>query len=328
MNSNIKKTTSYKSDLAFLSTMTFVSGFACLLFGYLLLPLAAGFYAALLTTEKKETRVLSYIIPLLNLVINIFLNGFYSLEAISYVIVGAILFVGFDKRKSKAATVSFATLTLFFLMILSLVLFAFDKVGTFKDFAIGDYFIDLYESGKTKFVEVATSFTSVDDEGVTFHQINAGDAVDIYNSAVFYLIPLTAIFAFALVGFSAKIQISRIRKTEKNDESLLHWRFVTPPFLAYSYLVITIFASLNSQGIIGISLLFVSLILMAVYFYIGVTFLYEFISLKKSRGFAIIAIILSILIFASYAPQIISFIGIFVNNRIYKNLNSSDIDVL
>ena len=82
--------------------MTLLFGFACLLCGYLLLPLAAGFYAALLSTEKKGTRVLSYLVPLFLLVINIFLNGFYSLEAVSYVVVGAILFVGFDKRKSKA----------------------------------------------------------------------------------------------------------------------------------------------------------------------------------------------------------------------------------
>ncbi len=328
MNSSTEKTASYKSNLAFLSAMTFIFGFACLLCGYLALPVAAGFYAALLTIEKKDARVLSYLIPLLLLVINIFLNGFCSLEAVSYVVIGAILFVGYDRRKSKAATVSIATLVLVFLMLLSLVLFAFDKVGTFKNFAINEYFIDLYESGKTKFVEVATSLKSVDAEGVTFHNINAGDAVDIYNSAVFYHIPLIAIFAFVLVGIASKIQFSRIRKDENHKERILSWRFITTPFIAYSYLVITILTSLNSQGIIGVSLLFVSLILMAVYFYIGVTFIFKFLSLKKSRGFAILIIILSIGIFFSYALQLISFIGIFVNNRVYKNINSSDVDVL
>lgn len=309
--------------------MTLLFGFACLLCGYLLLPLAAGFYAALLSTEKKGTRVLSYLVPLFLLVINIFLNGFYSLEAVSYVVVGAILFVGFDKRKSKAFTTVLATLALVFLMLLSLVLFAFDRVGTFKDFAINKYFIDLYESGKTKFVELATSFKSVDAEGFTFHNINAGDAVDIYNSAVFYLVPLVVIFAFALVGLSAKIQSSRLTSNrEGGDDSFPLWRFITTPFIAYSYLAISVLASLNSQGIVGVSLLFVSLILMAVYFYIGAKFLYEFLSLKKSRSFALIVIVIAIALFASYALQIISFIGIFVNNRIYKSLHSSEEDAL
>jgi len=48
MNFEDRKQYSYKSELAILSVLTLIFGFSCLFFGYLILPVAAGFYAALL----------------------------------------------------------------------------------------------------------------------------------------------------------------------------------------------------------------------------------------------------------------------------------------
>ena len=223
--------------------------------------------------------------------------------------------------------VFFATLALVFLMLLSFVLFAFDKVGTFKNFAVNGYFLDLYESGKIMFVENLTSFTSVDADGSTFYNFNAGEAVDLYNTLIIALIPIIAIASFLLVGISSKILSSCIRKTKADDERLEKWRFITSPFLAYSYLALAILSSFSSEGVVGVSLLFVASILFAVYFYIGVSFLYELISLKKSKSFALLVIILAVVAFSQFAPQIISYIGIFVNNRMYKIKTSSNADV-
>lgn len=325
MNFQTKAHCSYKSEIAFLSSMTLIFGFCCLFFGYLILPIAAGFYAALLSVEKKESRVLSYIIPLIPLVVNIFINGFCSLEAIGYVLIGAIIFVGFDRKKSKSATAFLATLTLFLIMIISLLLFAFDNLGTFKLSALTEFYVKLYDSYKEKFISFLTSYTTVDDKGFVFYNFNAAEAVDMYNSFVFSLLPLSIIFAFLAVGVATKLLDSRVRRYNYDDERLIDWRFVTSPFIAYSYIVITAFASLSSTGIVGVSLSFVSSILMAVYFYIGVCVIFAFISSKRGNRFAVLTIFLIIAVFYSFAPQIISFIGVFVNNVMYKKSREADI---
>ena len=328
MNFDDRKHYSYKSELAILSVLTLIFGFCCLLFGYLMLPVAAGFYAALLSYEKKESRVLSYVIPLVPLVVNVFVNGFYSLEAISYIIIGAIIYKGFSNKKDKAAIVFIATTVLILLMGISLALFAFDRMGTLRISALADFYIDLYESGKTKFISFLTSFTSIDNNGFTFHNFNASEAVDMYNSLVFSLIPLSVIFALILVALSAKLFVSRsLKYNSEDDVQLIGWKFVTSPFIAYSYIVITAFASLSSQGIVGVSLSFVSSILMAVYFYIGICAMYSFISLRKGQGFAFMVIALTLIVFSSFAPQIISFAGVFVNNALYKVLNAEKNDI-
>lgn len=326
MDFEIKTHSSYKSELIFLIAMTQIFGFCCLIFGYLALPFAAGFYAALLSVEKKENRIFSYISPLIPLVANVFINGFYSLEAITYVAVGAIIFYGYDRRKNKAVISFLASATIIAFVVLSMVFLAFDKLGTLKGTAPLDFYYEFYEVGKVEFVEFLTSFTSVDSENVIFYTFNASDAVDMYNSIVIFCIPLFAILSFIAVGISSKILSSIMRKYNIEDKRLVNWNFITTPFLAYSYLVITALSSISSQGIVGVSLSFVGSILMAVYFYIGISATYTFICSKKGARFAIISILAAIVIFSSFVPQLISFIGVFVNNTLYKSKNSTDAD--
>ena len=327
MNFEYRRQSSYRSELALLSVFTLIFGFCCLLFGYLMLPVAAGFYAALLFYEKKESRVLSYVIPLFILVVNVFINGFYSLEAVAYVTIGAIVYLGFVKKKNKASTVFIATSVLVLLMLISLVFLAFDHLGTFKFSAVFDFCSDFYESGKIKFIEFLTAFTDVDENGVLFNKFNSSEAVDLYNSLIFLAIPFFVIFALILVGLSIKILTSRVMRYDYLDSGVLEWRFITSPFLAYSYIVIMVFSTLSSQGVVGLSLSFVSSIFMAVYFYIGICSLYTFICAKKGRGFSLISIAVLLFVFYSFAFQIISVLGVFVNNAFYKLKNKNNTDI-
>jgi len=327
MNFQEKTRISYKSELTLLSVLTLLFGFCCLFFGYLTLPLAAGFYAALLLLEKKENRFFSFVIPLIPLVVNVFINGFYSLEAIGYVAIGAVIFAGFERKKNKAATVFMATALLLVMMIFSLALLAIDQLGTLKIAELSDFYTDLYESGKTKIIGILTSFTSVDEEGFVFYNINPSDAVDMYNAFVLSLIPVTIIFALILVGITARIFASRTKRYDDQYEEINNWRFITSPFLAYAYIAILALASLSSAGIVGVSLTFVSTILMSVYFYIGICVVFAFVSSKKGNVFAFFVIFAALVVFNSFAPQIISFIGVYVNNTVYKNQNASDINV-
>lgn len=323
----VSNSSAYKSELIFLIAMTLIFGFCCLIFGYLALPIAAGFYASLLSTEKKENRIFSYIAPLVPLVANVFINGFYSFEAIAYVVVGAVIFYGYDRRKNKAFFSFFASAILILFILLSMLFLAFDKLGTFKFSAAFDFYSELYEVGKTEFVSFLTSFTSVDSEKFVFYDFNAYDAVRIYNTIVISFIPLFVIAAFVTVGISSKILSTRMNRYNPNDDRLITWKFVTTPFFSYSYIAFTALAALSSEGILGLSFNFISSILMAVYFYIGINATYVFICEKKGSRFAITVISLTVVLFFSFVTQIISFIGVFVNNAVYKNKNSTDADI-
>ena len=326
MISKTKAHRSYRSELAFLSVMTLVFGMACLYLGYLILPIAAGFYAALLAFEKKEGRACSYIIPLIPLVINVFVNGFCSLEAIAYVVVGTIIFLGFDQKKNKASVFFIASVALIFMMGVSLVLLAFDEFGFFEFSAVPDFYSNLYENLKLKFADQLTSITAKDDNGVLFYVYNASDAVELFNLIVFCLIPVIAIFSLITVGLCDKILRKRIAKFDSEDTRLVNWKFVTSPFISYTYVVFYVLSSFSSQGIVGTSLLIVSMILMSVYLYVGLVSIYGFISSKKGSKFAILSLIFIFVFFSSYAPQIVSLIGVFVNNAEYKRTNAADIN--
>jgi len=327
MDFEYKMQKSYRAELVFLCAMTLVFGFCCLIFGYLMLPVAAGFYAALLSAEKKENKIFSYILPLVPLTANIFINGFYSLEAIAYVAVGAIIYYGYDRKKDKALVTFFASVAVIAFMFLSMLLLAFDEIGSFEASVPMDYYTDLYLVGKKEFVSAITSFTSIDSDNIVFYKFNAAEAVDMYNSVIISFIPIISVFSLISVGIASKLLSSLMRKYDSEDARLKDWHFITTPFMAYAYLLLTALVSLSSQGIIGLSLSFVCSILMVVYYYIGICALFSFICAKKGKKFAFISIAAAHVIFLSFVPQIISFIGIFVNNTLYKNKNSTNTDV-
>ncbi len=324
---NSKKQTGYKTELIFLSIMTLLSSFACTLLGYLFLPFAAGFYAALLAIENKNGRVFSLIIPLVMFVANIFLNGFYSLEAIAYVIIGLIIYAGFNKTKSKASVAFYSTAVLVVLMMLSAVLIAFDELGEFNFTAIDDFYVDLYEAIKINFVTAVTSLRITDEAGNIFQQINAGDATAIYNTFLLYLIPASVIFSFLCSGISIKIFTSRVRKQNQEDIRLSDWRFRTTPFVAYFYLAAALLSFFITDGIFGISLAFISSVLMVIYLYIGAYVIYDNIAARKGSSFAIILFAIAFILFPSFLPRLVSFVGIYINNIIYKNEQKPDITV-
>ena len=317
MDLEIKSRRSYASEIAFLSIMTLVFGIGCIFFGYLLLPVASGFYAALLACEKREGRILSYVLPLIPITLSVFIiNTFYSLDAIAYVVVGLIIYIGFEKKHNKAITTLISVIALLIMFFVSLIFVVLDQYGQIK--ALTSFLGNSYKSGKNMFISYLTNSFSVDENGQMFNNYNPAEAVDIYNSFVISLIPLMVIFALASAAIAMRILASNVSKYNSEDKRLVGWKFVTSPFLAYSYLVLVVLSSLSQEGIVGISLSFIATIFMVIYFYVGLCATFNFISKKKSSGFAIVVIVGLFFVIQFSALEIISFIGVFVNNSAYK----------
>ena len=333
MNYRPKPPVTYKSQLTFLSVMTVLSVFGCIMLGYLFLPFAAGFYAALIATENKRSRVLSILIPIVMFVINICFNGFYSLEAFSYVIVALIISRSFNRSKTKASTAFFASAVLVLLMLISVIAIAFDSIKTLDPSALEVYFIDVYEVFKQNYVGFLTSFTNVADDGTLYQLYNPGDATAFYNTTVISLIPLSIISSFVSVGIALKIFTARIKRHTPDDIRLSGWVFFTQPLVAYSYLVISIISVFVSTGIFGIALSFISSIFMVVYLYMGATWLYKRFFSRTGILFLIIMLVLTLFFIIRFPDffmiiiRIVSYVGVFVNNSIYKSENKPDVTV-
>ncbi len=318
-NSKKLSDSEYRSELKFLSLMTALCGAGCILFGYLLISLAAGFYAALLIAEKRNRRIFSYVLPFCLFVVNVLINGIYSLEGIAYILLGLLIYRGYSSGKRKSGVVCYATILTITLFLLSLALIALYNLKSFNIFLIDDFYIQLYGKGKSQAIEFLTSFTRTDEEGFTYQLYNSGEAVKIYNSFLLYLFPALAVFAFLQVGLAIKIFTARTKRLEPEDKKMGAWRFSTPPLISYFYLIVSFFSLFSSDGIIGISISFIAIILMAVYFYFGFLALFSFFASKKGPFFALLILAVSIILLPSFIPILISYIGVFINNTICKN---------
>ena len=113
---NIKIPSYREPSLASIVLLTFIGAIACMLFGYLVLPFAAAIYAVLIFTEKKTKFLFSYLVPIFSVAMNFFLNGPYSLEGISFVAVGFLIYYLYSKNRSKNETVFWVTLLILTLL--------------------------------------------------------------------------------------------------------------------------------------------------------------------------------------------------------------------
>ena len=228
----LKHCVSYNKMITSLSVLTSVAVLACICFGYIALPFAAGMYAALLIYDSK--KIISVTLPIAFFVLNIFLSGIFSLEAIAYVITGALICFMYKRGASKAETAFWVSLTTIFLLVCSVVLFAFNSMGKIELSAIKEFYMGLYDESKTVFIDL---LVSAGDSLESDHSLayNVYEAELLYNQLIFSIIPMTMVFAFALAGISLKILSREIRKYSGVESGIDLWSFRTPNLVAWFY---------------------------------------------------------------------------------------------
>lgn len=313
----LKKSSLYKKTIFTLSLLTAVFAFGCMLLGYIFLPMASAFYAALLIYENNSKRVISYALPVVMFLINLVLRdfSFYSLEAIAYVAVGVIIYLTCTRNISKGESVFWTTFAITVMLVVSAIFLAFETLGAFGLTPLQQFFSNLFLSYKSFFVDSLTSITVLDREGVSFFAYNPGEAELFFHEIVILLIPIIILLAFLLSGITFKIFKSVIRKYSGDECGIDSWSFMTSNLVAYFYLIIAILAMfVSGSGVFGLSLVSLNTVFSAVFAYIGVSFVYSLIMIRgKSSFFAVMLIIIACLIFSSFAIQLLSFVGVYFN---------------
>ena len=321
----LKKSSLYTKTVTALTLLTASFVFGCILLGYVFLPMASAFYAALLIYENKSKRVVSYILPVVMFLLNLVIRDFslYSLEAVAYVVVGVIIYFACTKNVSKGEAVFWTTLSIAVMIVISAVFLAFETLGSFGMTPLQQFFSNLFLSYKSFFVDLLTSITVANKEGITFFAYNPSEAELFFHEIVILIVPLVILFAFLLSGIAFKIFQSVIRRNSGDECEINSWNFKTSNLVAYFYVavaILTIFAS--GSGIFEISLVSLNTVFSAVFAYIGASFIYSLVVLRgKSSFFAIALIAVICLVFSSFAIQLLSFIGVYFNiftNRISR----------
>ena len=312
----LRNTASYKSTLSVLTILTALSGFACMLVGYLTLPLAAAFYAALLTYENSSKRVFSYVIPIGLFIINFLLKGFFTLEAVSYPVIGIIIYFSAKKGISKGEAAFWTTLTLTVLFSVSAIFLAFDYVGAFGITPIKQFFSNLFFSSKNQFTELLTTLTTVGEDGTKFFVSTPEEAELLFHDFVIFLIPITILLAFLVSGLTFKIFSATVRRCSGGDSVINLWSFRVSNMIAYFYVIVAVLSLFVSydKSIFSYTVITINTVLSAVFAYIGVSVVYTIMRAKGMSFFLTIsAIIIVCMLFSSFSTQIISLIGVYFN---------------
>ena len=312
-----------KPSVSIVAVLTALFGFGCIMLGYLFLPLAAAFYAILLFFENKNSKILSYVIPVAIFAVNILINGFCSLEGVAYVLCGAIMYISLNKNRSKSETAVILSFAVGILMIISLFLLAFDEVGALRISAVKEFYTEVYFTQKSQFINFVTSFKRVNEDGITLYLLNSAEAEELFNSILVMIVPLFCIIAFLISGISLKIFSSRLLKYSSSKEKVAEWSFTTTTFVAYFYVFISILAIVSDSGILGQVISSLDLIFLVVFGYIGAKVFFTVLAATKGKGFSVLVFIVAFLLFSSIAIRILSYLGVYFTIVTNKAKNNS-----
>lgn len=324
MQISIKGDFSYQRVMRRYTLLALLSILGCSLLGYVLLPFAAAFYAAILFFENPAKRVVSYVLPIAAFVINFLLRGIYSFEAVSYFVVGLIIYLCVKKSKSKGETAFWLSFAILLCLIVSALLLMLELSSNAGYSSVSSFYSDIYNEYRALFLDTVTALVHEDADGIQSFVYNLYEAKVLFRELIIYLIPVALLLSFLLSGLTLKAFCRTVEKNVSEDSEIYSWNFGTSNIVSYFFIALSVFALMaNSDGSTFSYVIFtLNTIFTAVFAYIGVKSLYYIIISKgKSKAFAIVLMIIVFALLSSFAFQLLSYFGVIINivtNRVSR----------
>lgn len=320
MNLELKNDLSYSQCIGKLSFYTVISVIGCILLGYIFLPFAAAYYAALLTYESKGRRVLSIAIPAVMFTVNFLLRAALSLEGVAYVVVGLLIYFAVKRGWSKSETGVWIVIVTVVMILLSAILLAFEKTGSIGLLPLKQFYSNIFYNLKAKTISDLTSLTTQALDGSLVFVCNPFKAEKLFNELMISMLPFLFIIAFLLTGIAFKIYSGFAINYSREGSGIADWRFGASNVVCYFYIILALIALVapNDGSIFAYTIITLNSIFSVVFAYLGCRFVYNlFTSGGRSRLFAIIVIVLAFIMFSSYAVAVLSYVG--TATAIYNN---------
>ena len=316
MHFGLKNNCDQLKTIVKLAIFSAVFAFGCTLLGYLFLPFAAAYYAAVLVYERGGRRIASYVVPIVMFTLNLILRGLYSLEAVAYVAVALIMYFCITRGASNAETSFYLSACIAVMILISAVLLAFEMTQITELVSVKQFYQGIYENYKDYFVQNVSKLLNSTNEGELFLLYNSYEVELLFVTLAVSLVSVFLIASFALSGVTVKCFKRIIRRYSADECGILEWKFRTSGLVAYFYIAISLLSIFSNSGIgtYSYTLMVLNSVFSAVYLYLGLKFFIGFfLSRGRSRFFALVMCVIAFVLLSGYSVQAFSYLGVVCN---------------
>jgi len=272
--------------------------------GYLVSPVTAAIYAALLFADKTRFKLPSIIIPIAFLGFNFLINGKYEIDAVIFIPMALIIFLFYRTRASKGTAVVAVTASYLLFLFLLIALYSVKQTGQFDFQSIVDFYVAWGNEIKATLLDEISSTEA-------YATLFTSGYVDLVFNTVFSMMPaLLAVISLLFAGISLKLfRGAVIMTTEDRFAYGWHLRIPTPVCIFFVALAVISFFEIN--GYIGLALSWLNLLFSALFAHYGAEVVVYEISARKSKRFAILMLVLAFITLPSLAFTLLSYVGVY-----------------
>lgn len=323
----LKESYNYKTVMAVLSVLTFVSGLAFSFLGEIFLPFAAAFCASLFLFERSRGRVLSYVIPAVPSIISISVNGIFGIISVEYILLALIIVLVYRYSGTKTEAAVYITLVASAFLLLSLYLGGARAIGSFNLSVVTDHYMKILNTFKAELLNILNTYGEL--EGDMNSASFSREELDIaFDELLYQLVSLIAVLAFLISGIAIKLFSFIALRVGKNGILKSFAHFIPTNITSYAFigvLIISIFSGTATQ--FGIVMLNVCNVLTAVFAYMGIRYAMTFAAMSGRRGFIYALTVGALLIAPSGAVRLLSIVGVWATvgtNNAMRDISSND----
>ena len=323
----LKNEKKYNKTVILLGIFSVLSGVVSAVFAHIgiaVMPITAGLYAALLTIEGCGKRIWTYVVPALIVIPDAILNSYYSFNCALSIVIAIFIFLFFRKGYSKTTLAVMVSIIATAAVVSYIMLGAYAATGKNTLESVVEYYGVIIDSVKDQFISYLLNSGI---QGITTDYANT-----IFRAALVRCFAVPLIIGFVISGVSIKTFFSVVICTDADPKRFYNWRFGTTSIFAIAFLIVSIINWFTSTSDTAFAAVVgnLYLILLAVYAYLGFTFVRAIFARKFNAFLSNLFPILITLVLNVLAVQILSFLGMvmtIMGNRLMKkhmNDNNSD----
>ena len=333
---------SYKGTMTSLCLLSLVSALFSVLVSDIFLAPTAAFLAVLMLCERKQGRVLSFVIPSAIVLINsVFLALFiffrdsfsvspiYSIGAFEAVILGILLYFLFSRNVNKAESVIVMTAVCVVFVFVNLWLLISSITGDFSITGSFELLKELNIYYREVFIETVMEIVSGANSAYSSalgEMYSEQTIASLYDTLISYAPAAILLCAFSIVGILSKIFTFTVHKIT-GSLRIYEWKFTVKPIFAYVFCAL-FFINVFLGGIGGVFTIVVSnlyTVFMFVFAYVGFGFASKMLFMRRRRSGTIFILLACILFAGSIAFNLLSIfaaVTIIIGDRRRKQFNN------
>lgn len=323
MKTVLKKSLNFNMTILILSLISLLLGVISAALGEIMIPFVVGGLSSLYLFDTKSKHSVSIIVSLIILGLNaaaVIMHYSVSLFAPTAIVLSLILSFAFKRGYCKSDASYLMTVIAAGFSLIAYMLFAMFEQGSFTVDAAIDYYDDLIDSLRAIFTEGMIEVYKA--SGI---EVSEDAIIAVFNQQINMIISYLLIGGFVITGVGMKLFGAIVTFCSEDKSEIKNWRFKANRIYAYFYvilIIVSLFAT-SADSIFAISVLNLYNIFMVIFAYIGFTVALDLLKKRLKPILAGIILLATLLLFASFAAQILAAFGVLYTLRRDEN-HSSD----